>query len=101
MGKLTYIFFIIIVGYLLYSFIKSRAAGEKKKEVLTQAAEPEKKINPDEVSELERAAIAAAIAAVMGETPFVIKRVYAVASVDEGISNWRIAGRAEMMARKP
>jgi hypothetical protein len=100
MEKMTFVFLIIIVAYLLFAFIKSRGEkGKKKEEVYCapQAPQPQQKQNS---SETERAAIAAAIAAVMGETSFVLKRVYAVATVDESRSNWRTAGRTEIMTRK-
>ena len=51
-------------------------------------------------SDVERAAIAAVIAALMGDASYVIKRVYAVATVDEKKSTWRYAGRNELMTAK-
>ena len=82
MEKMSLIFFIIIVIYLLYGFIKTRFKKTENK------------------NETEKVAIAAVIAAIMGDNSYVIKRVYAVATVDERNSSWRYAGRNEMMTRK-
>jgi len=100
MEKMTFIFLIIIVAYLLFAFIKSRGENGKKKEEAYSSPQYSQPQQKQDSSETERAAIAAAIAAVMGKTAFVLKRVYAVAAVDESRSNWRTAGRTEMMNRK-
>jgi Na+-transporting methylmalonyl-CoA/oxaloacetate decarboxylase gamma subunit len=96
MEKMTVLFLIIIVIYLLYAFLKS-----KKENKIREPEKTEK--TPSECREdkgVEKAVIAAVIAAVMGEAAFVIKRVYAVATVDEKKSNWRNAGRNELMSAK-
>lgn len=100
MEKMTFIFFMIIVAYLLFAFIRSRFSKDEKMknggstQVINQ---PGKK---EDCSEMHRAAIAAVIAAVMGNAPYAVKRVYAVATIDESRSNWRTAGRTETMTRK-
>jgi Na+-transporting methylmalonyl-CoA/oxaloacetate decarboxylase gamma subunit len=98
MEKMSFIFFVIIVVYLLYSFIKTRF---EKEDVKIPATEEKKAFSPEEKnSDEERAAIAAVIAALMGDASYVIKRVYAVATVDEKKSTWRYAGRNELMTAK-
>jgi uncharacterized membrane protein len=101
MEKMSAIFFVIIVAYLLYAFFKSRSERIEKKDI--KIKETEKNTGPstqEKNKDTEKAAIAALIAAVMGETAYVIKRVYAVATVDERSSSWRYAGRNEQMTRK-
>lgn len=102
MEKTTFLFLGIIIAYLAYSFIKSRMVSEKgneytnkKEEVSTGQASA-----PLVQKEKEMAAVAAVIAVIMGEMPYVLKRVYAKANVDEKISNWRTAGRTDLMKRK-
>ena len=98
MEKMSFIFFVIIVVYLLYAFFKARS---EKVEEKTQAQEEKRVSSPEEKnSDVERAAIAAVIAAIMGDATYVIKRVYAVATVDEKKSTWRYAGRNELMTAK-
>lgn len=98
MEKMSFIFFIIITVYLLYSFFKSRS---QKADVKIKDIEVKKAFSQEEKNiEIENAAIAAVIAAVMGDTAYVLKRAYAVAKVDERKSSWRYAGRNEIMTRK-
>ncbi len=101
MEKMSFIFFVIIVAYLLYAFFKSRTEKVEKKAEEKEIIEknylfPSQEINKD----AEKAAIAAVLAVIMGDTSYVLKRVYAVAMVDESNSSWRYAGRNEMMTRK-
>ena len=101
MEKMSLVFFIIIIVYLLYTFLKNRArekeaVGEKKGIAERRNFFVEEK----EKKEIVQAALAAVLAAVMGDTSFVIKRVYAIAAVDERQSSWRYAGRQEMMTKK-
>lgn len=100
MEKMTFIFLVIIVAYLIIAFIKSRVKKEDNKQKETRSAPLEMPVGKEESSDTERAAIAAVIAAVMGEAAYVVKRVYAVATVDESRSNWRTAGRTEIMTKK-
>jgi uncharacterized membrane protein len=101
MEKLSLIFFIIIVIYLLYGFIKTRfKKTENKNEKSVLLGEKQVSFQTAEKNETEKAAIAAVIAAIMGDASYVIKRVYEVATVDERNSSWRYAGRNEMMTRK-
>lgn len=98
MEKMSFIFFVIIVIYLLYAFFKART---EKKEVKIQATEEKTGCFLEEKNNAEeKAAIAAVLAAVMGDAAYVIKRVYAVATVDEKKSTWRYAGRNELMTAK-
>jgi len=98
MEKMSFIFFVIIVVYLMYAFFKART---EKAAVNIQALEEKSISSPeDKNSDVENAAIAAVLAAVMGDAAFVIKRVYAVATVDEKKSTWRYAGRNELMTAK-
>lgn len=98
MERITFILLVIIAAYLMFSFFKSRAENVKKEEGKLTEKEKEA-VGKEESNEKEKAAIAAAIAAVMGETAFVLKRIYAKATVDERKSNWRIAGRTETMKK--
>jgi hypothetical protein len=101
MEKMSFIFFIIITAYLLYALFRSRAERIEKKEIPLQATEEKTAASLQEKNkDAEKAAIAALIAAVLGDTAYVIKRVYAVATVDEKNSSWRYAGRNEMMTKK-
>jgi uncharacterized membrane protein len=101
MEKLSLIFFIIIVIYLLYGFIKTRfEKTENKNEKSVFLGEKQVSFQTAGKNETEKAAIAAVIAVSMGDASYVIKRVYAVATVDERNSSWRYAGRNEMMTRK-
>jgi len=97
MEKMSLIFFIIIVIYLLYGFIKTRF--EKKEKVSFKEAKTSILVNEEKI-EKEKAAIAAVIATIMGDTFYVIKRVYSIPKFDEKISPWRYAGRNEMITRK-
>ena len=102
MEKMSIFFFIIIIIYLTYAFIQSRKSREKKDTAVQQDTVPSpqpffegKGINEDEV-----AAVAAVIAAIMGDAAYRIKRVYVTATVDEKKSSWKISGRNESMMRR-
>jgi len=98
MEKMSFIFFVIIVVYLLYAFFKARS---EKADLNIQATEEKTLSSSEEKNkEEEKAVIAAVLAAVMGDTAYVIKRVYAVATVDEKKSTWRYASRNELMTAK-
>jgi uncharacterized membrane protein len=101
MEKMSLIFFIIIVAYLLYALVMSRKELVKKRDVEIQTTKKNDLSSQQEKNkDVEKAAIAAVLAAFMGDTAYVLKRVYAVATVDENNSSWRYAGRNEMMTRK-
>jgi hypothetical protein len=100
MENMSFIFLIIIVIYLLYALFKSRSEKVQKEEVKMQAKEEKIFSSVQEKNkDTEMAAIAAAIAAVMGDTNYIFKRVYAVAKVNERNSSWRNAGRNETMKK--
>ena len=93
MEKMNFLFLIIIIVYLTYSFFKR----EKK------AVPIEKKIqNKNEGAEknYERIVLTAAIAAVMEEKKFRVKNVFLVGHVDERKSSWRISGRQDSMMKR-
>ena len=91
----------VIIIYFLFAYVKSKS---KTKEVLFQQAAPkeqrEEKQNDLSQYSYKRAALAAVIAAVMGDVSYRIKRVYSIPSVDEKKSNWKITGRNESMMRR-
>lgn len=101
MENMTFLFLGIIITYLVISFIKSRMVKENERE--EESCKKENAGNfleKDSKKEKEIAAIAAVIAAIMGDVPYITKRVYAKATVDEKTSNWRTAGRTELMIKK-
>jgi len=97
MEKMSFIFFVIIVVYLIYSLFKTRF---EKEDVKIESKEEKIYEQSEKNTQEEKAAIVAALAAVMGDAAYVIKRVYAVATVDEKKSTWRYAGRNELMTAK-
>jgi hypothetical protein len=96
MGNMSLLMFIIIVAYLLVSFIRSRKPVGSP----APAAQAPQPAAQKDIAALEVAAVAAAIAAVMGDAPYLLKRVYAAPAVDEKKSTWRMAARSESMMRK-
>jgi len=102
MEKMSLIFFMIIAAYLVFSFIKTRFGKTEKRNEKNRCSEEKKEFfKTEEETDTENAAIAAVIAAIMGDAAYVIKRHYAIAAVDERkTSSWRHAGRNEMMTRK-
>ena len=97
MEKMNIVFFIIIVVYLIYSYLKAKKENEKK-EIPVMVKEPEKKDTYED--EYEKYVVAAAIAAVMGDTAYRIKNVFLTATPDEKKSAWKLAGREEIMAKR-
>jgi len=100
MEKMSFIFFIIIVVYLIISFLKRiKGYAEKKEEVevndLIINKKDEKKTN-----DVVMAAIVATVATMMGKTPYVFKRLYLKGDVDEKKSYWKVAARNESMMKK-
>ena len=53
-----------------------------------------------EIEEIVMAAIVAAIAAMMAEKSYVLKRVYLTGEVDEKKSSWKVAARSESMMKR-
>jgi hypothetical protein len=97
METLSFVFLISIVSYMLCGLLVKRA---RKKTVKKTKIGGEKKMSVVEETGNEQAALAAVLAAVMGNTAYVIKRVYAIPAVDEKKSSWCFAGRQEMMTIK-
>jgi hypothetical protein len=89
---LSFLALIIIIVTLVYSFFNYRK--ENKKETPQQKPIPVK-----ESVDYERPALAAAIAMMMEEKPFRIKRVV-LSGKQEKISSWRHFGRQEIMRRR-
>lgn len=92
----------IIVIYLLFAYVQSKR--EQKKD-----SEKEKKHHnffSSEAtatfadSEREMAALAALVAAVMGDTAYSVRRIYPVPMTDEKRSSWKLTGRNESMMRR-
>jgi cbb3-type cytochrome oxidase subunit 3 len=102
MGKMSAIFLIIIILYLLYAFIQSRQGKEKKENDSAQDGIFALKTAAEQNVEngYEKAAVAAVIAAIMGDAAYSIKRIYVTATVDEKKSSWKISGRNESMMRR-
>lgn len=101
MEKMSFVFFIIIIAYLLYSLFKARFQKKEKEDIkIKKPQENQESSLHEKNTNAEKAAIAAVFAAVMGETAFVLKRVYAVPTVEERNSTWRYSGRNEMMTAK-
>jgi hypothetical protein len=88
---LSYIAFIIIIITFFYSFFKYRKEYLKKEEPV-----PLPRI---EGNVYERPALVAAIAMMMEEKPFRIKRVV-LSGQQEKSSSWRQFGRQEIMRRR-
>lgn len=99
MEKMSVFFLIIIVLYLIYAFIKSKMVKEEEKKQTCTTAE---KYNDEkkDVYDYEKFAVAAAIAAVMGDTSYKIKRIFLTGKTDEKKSSWKISGRNESMMRR-
>jgi len=97
MERMTIVFLIFIIIYLVFSFIKKRIYEDKKNKeevnLLLKKVDGEK--NNKNIT-----VIFAVIAAAMENRPHVIKRVFLKGTVDEKISSWKIAGRSEGMMKK-
>jgi len=102
MGNMSFVFLIIIIIYLLFAFIQNRKEKEKKQSILEKKGVGLKSpFLEEKVSNAyEAAVVTAAIAAIMGDTAYKIKRVYVMATVDEKKSSWKISGRNENMMRR-
>lgn len=88
------ILLIIVVFYLVYSFIKTR-----KKEKIPVAA-PDKINRQPDITDYEKHVIAAVIAALMQDKKHIVKSIFAVGRVDEKISAWKVSGRQESMNKR-
>ena len=88
----NFILLIIVFVYLLYSFIKTR---KKQKKELVKA--PKKTLVTNPVTDYEKPAITAVIAAVMGNNKYIIKSIYQIGQVNEKKSFWKVSGRQESM----
>lgn len=97
MERMTIIFLVFIVFYLVFSFIKNRRDENKKNKIKKKLLDSR---GVGEKNNLLLPVIFAAIAASMENTPYVIKRVFLKGDVDEKISSWKIAGRSECMMKK-
>ncbi len=93
MEKMNIIFFLIIIIYLIYSYIKTRELKkeDKKKDCFIES--------DYETEDYEKHLIAASIAAVM-DKKYNIKRIFLHSTGDEKNSLWKISGRQERMMRK-
>ena len=103
MERLNVILLLIIGIYLFYSYIKVRKKQEKKETSAGEMSMAKKEaavVDDSKEKEYEKFVVAAAIAAVMGDTPYRIKRVFLTAKEDEKKSTWKIAGRQESMAKR-
>ena len=100
MEKMSFIFFIIIVGYLIISFLtRKKGLADKKNNLEKNDLIVNKKIEK-EIEKLVMAAIAATVAAMMAEKRYVLKRVYLTGEVDEKKSSWKVAARNENMMKR-
>ena len=101
MEMMSYLFFIIIVVYMVYGFLRNRAGKKASAHAIGEEGEKQSVVVEEtEIKGTELAALAAVLAAIMGDTAHVIKRVYAIPAVDGSNSSWRFAGRNEMMTGK-
>lgn len=93
----------IILVYLVIIYIQSKNKKSDQKILIEEHKEKFEEIKT-EVSEekalYEQAAIVAVIAAVIGDTPYSIRRICYIPSFDEKRSNWKISGRNESMMRR-
>ena len=100
MEKMSFIFFIIIVFYLILSFLTRKNKNVEKKNKTEKNDLIINKKNEKEIENLVMAAIAAAVAAMMAEKSYVLKRVYLTGEVDEKKSSWKNAARSESMMKR-
>lgn len=99
----TVLLFIILI-YLVSIYIRSKNKKSHQNISLQEKRETHEETKEKDVVEgttvYEQAAIAAVIAAVMGDVAYSIKRVCYIPSFDERRSNWKISGRNESMMRR-
>jgi len=102
MDSSTIVLLCVIVVYLLYAFFQNKrgqtTADQTKQAPAAGESPAENKGTP--APEQEYAAIAAVLAAVMGDSTYTIRRVYPVPVMDEKKSSWKITGRNESMMRR-
>jgi len=92
MEKMNIFFLIIIILYLVFSFIKTK----KTKIIKSEKFKDIKKDNEN----YDNFVITAVLATMMGEKPFIVKRVFLIGTVDEKKSFWKISGRNSSMMKK-
>jgi hypothetical protein len=93
MEKLTLYFFIFIVGFLLYSFIKSKKETKKQIEV-------EGKINKKNSEEKkENFVLAAVIATIMDGKKYKIRNIF-LEEKQKNYSTWKTSGKNYTMQRR-
>lgn len=95
----NYFLLIVIVAYLVYSLIKTRKKSEtpeKKNVVLPKETAAIAK----DTTDYEKHVLAAVISALMQDKRYVVKRIFAVGTVDEKKSAWKVSGRQENMNRR-
>lgn len=101
MEKMNIFFLIVIAAYLLYSYMKERKKQKGDDLYEKKATQPaQESVFSEEVHKNALVVVAAAVAAVMGEQPYRITRIFLKGKVDEKKSHWKIAGRHENMNRR-
>ncbi len=101
MEKMNLFFIVVIVAYLLYSYINSRKKAQKAEPGVSQIKAENIIPNKEgESMDLEKHAVAAAIAAVMDGKQYYVKKIIVTGKPDEKNSKWKVAGRQESMARR-
>ncbi|MCX8042985.1 MAG: hypothetical protein N3B18_02540 [Desulfobacterota bacterium] len=101
MVSIILLFFIFL--YLANAYIQTRkkqksmeCAGAREEKEKSEKKEQSK----EDIGGYEHVAVAALIATVMGDTPYVIKRIYPHPRFNEKTTNWKISGRSESMMRR-
>jgi len=90
------ILLVIIVVYLIYSLFKTN----KKTRGEAAGSPPKTAVVANEMSDYEKHVLAAVISATMQDKKYIVKRVFAVGTIDEKKSAWRVSGRQENMNRR-
>jgi len=100
MDSTSIVLLCVIVLYLLFAFIQSRW-NRRQSPVPEQDQTREHAVTAEGVGdESEFVAIAAVVAAIMGESSYSIRRIYPVPVTDEKVSSWKTTGRNESMMRR-
>ena len=92
MFKMNYFLLFFIIAYFLYSFFKVKKAEKKIDEIVSND-------NKKEENDYYRFLIVAAVASVMGDKKYRIKRIFFKPELSKRESLWKIRGRIENTLR--
>ncbi len=102
MDKMTVFFLIVVIAYLLFSYITNmkkvnRISKDQEDSGMKGTSPPTGDSNE---SMYDNYVVAAAVAACMDGKPHRIKNIILTEKIDEKESKWKLAGRQESMAKR-